>query len=95
MSSEDTWDGEELFGYVRRCDIRNKLKINISKKQVERARESFDMLGEGYLTLEVDLDHLQKVIEGDNNVTSVTFIPPKEPEVEKVNKTLEECGEVD
>ena len=64
----------ELVGFVRMSRTGNAVKVSISKDAFENARSFLSQNGEEFVPLVIALGHLESLIAGEKEVTSISQI---------------------
>lgn len=64
----------ELVGFVRMSRTGNAVKVSISKEAFDNARSYLSQNGEEFVPLVISLSHLECLISGEKEVTSISQI---------------------
>jgi hypothetical protein len=62
----------ELVGFVRMSRTGNAVKVSISKEAFDNARSYLSQNGEEFVPLVITLGHLESLIAGEKEVTSIS-----------------------
>ncbi len=64
----------ELVGFVRMSRTGGAIKVSVSKEAFGNARTYLSQNGEEFVPLVINLNHLESLISGEKEVTSISQI---------------------